>query len=220
MRKIILITLLFLLSASAFGQTDKASINSWRGLVIDQTTFDQAVAVLGKPVKDKPNETLTPIFYSKWFGNKMPKGFREATFKNIEGLDSVVLSFKDDKLVVIEMDMKKDLSAAALTDAYDTRFYPLVGNFAGGITPNDLANNDREIIFPERFPAAYYLASANDKTIGFALASMGFAETFAATLSTPRGQRPGLSGTMPGIVRKIQLISRSLENKKGVNLLK
>lgn len=237
MKPTILIITILLFSFSAFGQEkdplkeleklkkergfeQKASINKWRGLIIGESSFEQAKEILGEPVKDKPNETFRPIFYSKWFGNKLPKGFREVKFKNIEGFDNIVLFFKENKLLIIEMDMKKDLSASALTDAYDTRFYPLLGNFAAGITPNDLSRTDREMIYPERFPPAYFLASANDKTIGFAQATMGFGESFGAILTTPRGQQPGLTGTMPGLVRKMQLISRTLEIKTGTNLLK
>jgi hypothetical protein len=162
-----------------------------------------------------------PSIYSKWFGNKPLKGFRVLTFKGIDGFDKVELYFINDNLAVIALDMKKDLAASSLVDAYDSKFFPLVGNFGKAVTPNQLAEPDRKIEYPDAFPLAYHLGAANNKAIGLAYASAGFAETFATTLATPRGQKLGaISSSLPGLVRTVQLISRRLENTKGVLLLK
>lgn len=205
---------------SVYGQSDKASLNSWKGLILGESSFEDSKKILGAPVKDKTNQSFTPLVYSKWFGNKLPKDLREVKFKGLDGFDSAVLYFRNDILVVIELDLKKDLSASALVDAYDSKFSPLVGNFASGVTPGDLAEGKREVIYPERFPLAYQMAAANEKSIGLAYASAGMAEAFAAGMMTPMGGRPGLTGSLPGLVRKLQLISRTLESTKGTDLLK
>ncbi len=109
----------------------------------------------------------------------------------------------------------EDLPAASLVNAYENKFFPLVGNYIA-MTPSDLEEANRQIIYPDDgFPLQYYLASANSKAIGLAFASIGTkqrlkylgAETIPAT-------------TLPGNVRKLQLVSRKLEIKKEVNLLK
>lgn len=215
-----LFTILFL-SFVSFGQTEKPTLNSWRGLILDESTFDDAKTKLGEPTKDKSNEYFTPLVYNKWFGNKPQKIYRKVSFKNIEGFDKIFLYFLENKLVVIEFDLKKDLSASALTDAYESKFYPFVGNYANGITPNDLADGTREIIYPERFPLAYQMGAANEKAIGLAFVSSGFAENFAAgMMRAPGGRTTAVSSSLGGIVRQMQLISRKLENTKGTDLLK
>jgi hypothetical protein len=216
MKKTIFLFFLFICLVGFNLAQEKASLNSWRGLTLDVSTPTEAIEKLGPPVKDKPKETFLPLVYSKWFGNDVLK-FRRLTFKNIEGFDEANLYFANDKLVIIELDLKKDLAAAALVDAYDAKFYPLVGNYENGITPNDLAEGKREIIYPKYFPSIYKMAAANESAIGMAYASQGFAESLAAGLS----QRSGaVSNALSGLVRKLQLISRALENKKGVDLLK
>ena len=221
MKTIISTIIILMLTVTIFAQSDKPVLDSWRGLVIDASTPDEAIKILGAPEKDKPNEKFTPLVYSKWFGNKIETRFRKLSFKNVEGFDKVDLFFNNDKLAVIQFDMKKELSAAALVTAYQSKFYPLVGNFGGGVTPDELSEGNREVIYPDKFPLAYQLAAANDKAIGVAFASSGFAENLASAMVTPRGQQPkALSGALPGIVRTLQLISRTLENKKGTDLLK
>ncbi len=75
------------------------------------------------------------------------------------------------------------------------------------------------MIYPAQFPLAYNLASANSKAIGLAFASAGFAENFASAMVNGAGGG-AVSSSLPGIVRTLQLISRTLENTKGTNLLK
>lgn len=219
MKKLIpLIIVAFAISTLA---QEKPSLNSWKGLVLEQTTPDDATKSLGTPTKDKSGEKFVPTIYSNWFGNKPIDGFRVLTFKGIEGFDRAELYFKDGILMVIDLDLKKDLTAATLIYAYDSRFYPLVGNFGKAVTPAQLAEPDRNVDYPEKFPLAYNLGAANSKTLGLAYASSGLGETLAATMVAPRGTAPtAISASLPGLVRRIQLISRKLEYMKGVDFLR
>lgn len=218
--KLIVIAISLVFFSTSFAQ-EKPSLNRWRGMTIDLSSVEDAIKALGSPTKDQSGEKFIPTVYSKWFGNKPIDGFRRLTFKGLEGFDKAELYFMDNKLKVIDLDMKKDLSAAAITDAYEERFYPLVGNFGKAVTPSQLAKPDREVDYPDRFPLAYNLGAANDKVVGLAYASSGFAESFAAGMVSGPYRRPtAISESLPGLVRRLQLISRSLENKKGVDLLK
>lgn len=140
-------------------------------------------------------------------------------------MDSVTLYFRDNKLLAIEMDMKKDLSASTLLSAYENRFVPLVGNYGAGVSPSELETQTREIEYRENFPLAYYMGSATKKSIGLAMASVGSMEAFASGMNSgmsrgTAGRGYNLGGDLPGLVRKLQLISRTLENRQGTELLK
>jgi len=193
------IILILALSLAVMAQ-GKPSLNSWKGLVIDRATPEDATKALGSPAKDKTGEKFNPTLYSKWFGNKPIDGFRVLTFKNLEGVDKAELYFKDGVLMVIDLDMKKELSAAALIDAYDVRFYPLVGNFGKAVTPSQLAKPDRDVDYPQQFPLAYNLGAATDTTLGLAYASSGFGESFARQLIDQLNKTQRNGGQIRGVI--------------------
>lgn len=212
---------ILLFAFSVFAQSEKASLNSWRGLTLDESTIADSKRILGEPEKTKENEKFTPLIYNtKWFGSKNEKRFTKLSFKQIDSFDGANLYFSDGKLKIIELDLKKDLTASALVDAYDARFFPLVGKYGAGVTPNDLANPQREIEYPDKIPPLYNMGAANAKAIGIAQASVGSWEGAFAIMTSPAG-KPGVAGAgVPGLVRKLQLVSRTLEDQKASNLLK
>lgn len=115
--------------------------------------------------------------------------------------------------------MKKDLSVSALIGAYDRKFYPLVGNYGNGISPSDLADQNREVIYPAKCPLNYDMGAANDDVIGLAYVTASFAEGPASAMINGAGNQTAVSSSLGGIVRRMQSVSRNLENSKGTDLL-
>ncbi len=206
--------ILFAITSSTLAQ-EKAKLNSWRGLVLNQTSVNEAKEKLKVSSKESTSESFKAIIGSKWFGDKKEKKFRKLAFRKFEGFDEVNLYFLDDYLVVIELNLQEDLLASSLIDAYENRFFPLVGNYIG-MSPAELTEANRQIIYPtDGFPLEYYLASASNEAIGLAFASIGVKQRLKYL-----GAERIPATTLPGNVRKIQLVSRKLEIKKNINLLK
>ena len=183
-------------------------------MVLNETSVDKAMEILNKPSKDEPSKALKTITGTQWFEIKEIK-FRKLTYKNISGFSEVSLYFSNDVLAIIELELKDKLPASSLIDAYENKFFPLVGNHQG-MTPSELRDDSRPIIYPEDgFPLQYYLASANDEAIGLAYAVIGFKQR-AKYFGSDRIP----AKNMPGNIQKIQLISKKLENKKQIDLLK
>lgn len=206
----------------------KPVLNSWRELEIDVATPEQVIAKLGVPVQDKRQQKFQPLgsngsSLSKLYGNTPERDFRRLQYKDIEGFDRVDLFFRNGRLVVIEFDLKKDLTAAAMTGAYQSRFVPLVGNYIG-ISPDDLADQTRDIQYPSGFPSEYLLGAANKSVLAIAFASIGKVEDLQNTFMQSLLRRPRneyvLSPILPGLVRRLQLISRTLELRNGPKLFK
>jgi hypothetical protein len=72
--KFLLVSLLFLITTAAAAQ-EKAQLDRWRGLILEESTYEDAEKILGKPVKDKIDQTFNPLMYSKWFGIGLRKVF-------------------------------------------------------------------------------------------------------------------------------------------------
>ena len=100
---------LVLLAGPSFGQ-EKATPrpDGWRELIVDVSTPDDAMRILGKPSSDKANQALSILMVDKWLaGSKHnQKLFRQLVFKKPQGFAAARLSFLDDKLMLIELEAK------------------------------------------------------------------------------------------------------------------
>lgn len=210
---ILLIALL--LTFSIFAQ-DKAKITEWRGLVLDRATPEKAIEVLGKPKTDKPNQKFRPLKFDEWFDVEA-KNFRELHWEKvsqIEGFDDVKLFFRDDKLVSIWLEPKK-LEANALQISYNGDFVYLTDKTAQLFNPGDFERNQGKT-YPKSFPDLYYLMNKNEAAYGFVMVANN---SFGSILGKSLGVQDA-GESLPGKISIINLISKSLESKKGTNLLK
>src|SRR5262245_6083937 len=112
--------LIFLFSTLAFAQQP----DRWRGLIIDQSTPEDAITALGKPKTDKSGEGLY-LMNNKWFTKDAGKKMRIMHYENLEGFPDVKLGFdSNSRLVLIHLEPKK-LTAQSLISSYsdlDFRF--------------------------------------------------------------------------------------------------
>lgn len=210
---ILLITLFLTLSLIA---QDKAKITEWRGLILDQATPEKAIEVLGKPKTDKTAQKFRPLKFNEWFDVEA-KNFRELHWEKsgqIEGFDDVKLFFRADKLVSIWLEPKK-LEANALQISYDGEFVYLTDKMAQLFNPKDFERNQGKT-YPKSFPEVYYLMNKNDAAYGFVLVANN---SFGSILGKSLGVQDA-GESLPGNISVINLISKSLESKKGTNLLK
>ena len=117
---------LFLLFASvslAFTQ----SPNSWRGLVLDKSTIEDATAVLGDPEKLKDKQKLHTVI-GDWMDKK--RRYEKLEYKKLDKADKVLLFFSDGVLRAIDIDLETKVNPNSLENAYGIGFTPKVSGLA------------------------------------------------------------------------------------------
>lgn len=182
----------------------------WRGLVIDEATPEKAVEVLGTPSADKI-DSFRVYKIDDWITKATrEKKFRRLEFKNVEGLDKVILAFQDSKLVFIELNPKK-LDPDALENAFGIKFTPTFSKVDKALNPG---NFGRETGKSQKFPVFYYLYATAPKTFLVA----GVSNSSLGSLLGTKGVNDDMS--CPGKVVQLQFVSRTLENMDGEEVLK
>jgi hypothetical protein len=205
-------TLIFCISALAQDQ-DKPMPDRWHGLIIDQSTPEDAIKALGQPVSDK-DESFRPYPFDKRISTK-GKTFRQLKFKEIKGLDSARLVFTDNKLVCIMLDLKEKIPASAIQNNYGIEFEPKIGAMSASSNPNDYERHEGKL-YPKNYPAGYYLVGTTQEVwIGAAIDNSSFG---AMMLGSSRGSTG--SGAFPGKAQSVIILSRALENREGSDVLK
>jgi hypothetical protein len=209
-------TLLPLLVLSFAIQAAAQQPDRWRGLIIDESSPEEAKRLLGEPKTDKESQSFRPLKFNEWFDVKN-KNFRILHYENassIDGFSDVKLVFRDAKLVVISLEPKK-LEAHAVSRSYDGDFVFLSDKFAESTSPEDFERNQGRS-YPKSFPTVYYLMNKASNSYVFVMVAN---DSFASILGKSVGVRDA-SESLPGKIAVIQLISRRLEDSKGVDLLK
>jgi hypothetical protein len=208
-----LLALAFCASALAQEGQDKPMPDRWHGLIIDQSTPEDAIKALGQPASDK-NETFRPYPFDKRISTK-GKTFRHLKFKDIKGLDSALLVFTGDKLICISLDLKDSIPASAIQNNYGIEFEPKIGAMSASSNPNDYERHEGKL-YPKNYPAGYYLVGTTPEVwIGAAINNSSFGSMM---LGSSRGSTG--SGAFPGKAQSVIILSRSLENREGSDVLK
>lgn len=202
------LTPLFVLifAVSAFAQRP----DSWRGVVLDITTPEQAIETLGKPSEDKI-DSFRVYKIDDWLTKSIrQKKYRRLEFKGLSDMEKVILAFNDNRLVFIELNPKK-LDPDVLEQAYGIKFTATMSKLQGSVTPNNRITGTNELAV---YPTVYYLYSTSPTSFLVATVSN---RSFGALMGSG-SVNDGVG--FPGEVKVLQLISRTLENKDGVDVLK
>jgi hypothetical protein len=187
----------------------------WRGLVIDETTPEEAMKILGKPTRDRMEGESTYPLNLRLTLDENSKDARKLSYDKLEGMTSVDLLFKKDKLVLIELRLDKRVRASALGRIYGLHFSPKFSSIYG-VSPGVYQTRG---IQPVDYPPVYFLIALSDTTYVSAEIKSGIGGALLG-----KNQRGKISadddGGYPGNVNKIQLISRKLDNREGADILK
>ena len=136
--------------------------DGFRGLILNQTTAEDAIKVLGQPVSDKVDR-LDVSKIDKWLDPKhKEKIFRRLTFKNVGDFNRIELSFREDKLEMIELVFKKNFSPLELGKLFGVEFRP-VGIFSGPSSLPDKPGKYPAAIIPTLYPFSYNVVGISDK---------------------------------------------------------
>jgi hypothetical protein len=195
-KSLALLASLALLTANAFAQGSNSSrADGFRGLILNQTTSEDAARILGQPAADKVDR-LDVTKISKWLDPKhKEKIFRQLSFKNVGDFSLIQLSLLENKLVMIDLEFKKSILPGSLNAIFGVEF-ALIGGQSG---PSDLPNEPGK--YPVRFIPTYYpfdynLVGISDKTFIWVDCSTG-------------------DVSRPGRVVRTRQISRVLQRKQA-----
>ena len=201
------IIFVLLLAGISYGQQH----DRWNGLVIDETTPEQAIALLGKPTADRKSEFGT-LYFDRSLTNDIRKPiYRMLEFGEVGVSTYMMLTFSAGKLVSINA-YPKDAPASALVSKLGT----------GWRLPGKDLTTDFEEWDQPRSSEPRKAATDNLKDVW----SMGYgliaktSKVFALVSVLPGTQDMNQtsiseSGPFWGNVMNLTIVSRTLERKPG-----
>jgi hypothetical protein len=218
----LLLALIISLSASIAAQIrppvedqDTPLPDRWRGLVINESTPEDAIKVLGKPTQDKMEGADTYPLNQRLTLDEDSKDARKLSYDKIEGMSRVDLLFKKERLILIELRPNKKIRASALSRIYGIHFSPKISSIYD-VSPRVY---DTRSVAPAEYPSNYYLIALSDTTYVSAEIKGSVAGMLMG--GNTRGKiTADDDGGFPGKVSKIQIISRKLDNHEGADILK
>ena len=223
------LALVFVYASTSMAQQPTAQADGWRGLVIDVSTADDAIRVLGKLKSDKSGQSLQLIQVDKWLpGAKYnQKVFRRLTFKKPDGFDEAQLSFLNDKLVLIDLTPRTGeepdwIDPDELTEMFNTDFTYSEWHFGKKLPPLvEFEKSDSTP--PKKFAEIYHMIAVTDQS--FVVAGVNNIESRGTSLFGPpctgcaksenkKRKARDAGGAFPGQVSGIQIVSRKLANNQ------
>jgi hypothetical protein len=205
-------------SVKEVDEADTPRPDRWRGLLIDQSTPEEAIKKLGAPKKDRVGGLRTYPLNKRLTVDHNTDGLRKLYYDNIEGLDHAELVFKDSRLVIIEIHPGKKIEAGNLARIYGVDFVPKISGFDQAFYPKDYERHKGQV-YPKNYPVTYYLIAITGKTFVSALVENNSVDS---QLFGSRRDKLGDddSGGFPGKTKIVQIISRTLENRTGEDVLR
>jgi len=193
MTTLALLSWVVLIAGNAMAQASGPRADGFRGLILNQTSSEDAIRILGQPAGDK-TDRLDLSKISKWLDPKhKEKIFRQLSFKNVGDFSQIQLSFLENKLVMIELTFKKNVAPERVNNIFGVEFATVGGQ--GG--PSDLPNEPGKYpvrFVPTLYPFSYNMIGISDKAFVWVDCSTGDAR-------------------MPGRIDRTRQISRVLERK-------
>ena len=193
MTTLALLSWVVLIAGNAMAQASGPRADGFRGLILNQTSSEDAIRILGQPAGDK-TDRLDLSKISKWLDPKhKEKIFRQLSFKNVGDFSQIQLSFLENKLVIIELTFKKNVAPERVNNIFGVEF-TTVGAQGG---PSDLPNEPGKYpvrFVPTLYPFSYNMIGISDKAFVWVDCSTGDAR-------------------MPGRIDRTRQISRVLERK-------
>lgn len=202
-RTLFAVFILIFLGAPALAQDP----SSWRGLQLGSSTPEDAIAALGDPKKRKQRQKLHTAI--KDFIDKK-KRYEVFEYKEPRGMKKAWLYFDQGTLVAIELEPQAKINPNTLPEAYGVDLYPKIGRL-DALTSRPGRDAEGKM-YPKKYPSSYQLVGKAENSFVVVMVNN---HSFGRALLG--GDDDGHS--FPGKVWRIQLISKSLEDKAGLDAL-
>jgi len=206
-----LIGIIVLATTPSFSrQTNAYKPDGWQGLTLDQSTPEDAIRTLGRPISDKIDRLRIHIV-DKWITPKHEqKIFRILTFKNVGDAKQAKVAFLDNKLVRILIDYKeKQFPAEDLKEVFGLDFVLIEGAIPSSSTPS-MYEGQKESCVREVYPAAYFTLGVTPRSLIFAFVGRG-------GIKGAFEQANNLKTKKPGSLLHLDVISRTLVKEEPNN---
>ncbi len=201
------IIFVLLLAGISYGQQH----DRWNGLIIDETTPEQAIAILGKPKADMKGE-----YASLWFERSLTNDIRKPIYRGIEfgevGVSTyIMLTFSAGKLVAITA-YPKDAPASELVNKLGTGWRLPVKDSATDFEYWDQprSSEPRKAVTDNLkgpFTMGYGLIAKTPKVFALVNVIPGVEDMDLTSVSE--------AGPFWGNVLNLTIVSRTLERKPG-----
>ena len=210
MKLLCIITLTIALSLIVNAQ--QAQPDKWKGLILDESTPEDAIQLIGQPKESKPQKIRIQKI-GDWLGKGIKEELPHLRWERVLGMKSVDAYFLDGKLIALELMPKVEVRAAALESIYGVEFKHLISN-AGRIAAGPGAyQRDRGDTFSNKDELLYHVGAKAERSFLVAWCEVGFGE------GLKKAYGAGTDDTRPGKVRILQMYSRRVENRDGVDAL-
>ncbi len=226
----LLILAVFVCATTSIAQEPPAQPDGWHGLVVDVSTGEDAIRILGQPSSDKSAQSLHLNLVDKWLegGKYNQKIFRRLTFKKLEGLEQVQLSFFDNKLVLIQLETRTGevpdwVDPDDLAAMFNAKFTYSEWHLGKKLPP--LAEFEKlDSTVPAKFSELYYMIAITTRSFIVAgvdniksrgLSPIGPPCTGCANAENKKRKARDAGGNLPGQVWSIAIVSRKLGSNQA-----
>ena len=218
MKASILLFTALLFPVFALSQDDSPKPNRWRGIVLDESTISDVIKAFGEPKKKDPKSRFF-FTQSKWIGKKhRDSRWNKFHYENISDFEDVIFIFDEAgkvKVIQLEPSNKNKIPPENLSKAYGIEMTPIFGALDEAFNTQNFKREQGKA-YARTYPDMYRLGGGDETA--FVMAQVEN-RSLGAILS--QGLRvPTEAGSLPGKVAIIQLVSRTLENKDGIDTLK
>ncbi len=207
------IALILFLALTAVAQTDGPRPDRWRGLILGETTQEQAISALGQPQDSKPRKIRIQKI-GDWLSKDIKQELPHLRWEEVAGMKSVDAYFLNGKLVALDLMLKAEVRAAALESIYGVEFNHLISNAGRTMAGPGAYQRDRGETFSNKEEVAYHIGAKSERSFIVAWCEVGFGE------GLKRAYGAGTDSARAGKVRSLQIYSRAVENRDGSEVLK
>lgn len=212
--------IILLCATPALAQNNQIAADRWAGMVINVSTPDDAVRLLGTPSKDKDKVALDLPRPLSWLSTKYKeKVFRTLSYKRVQEFKNVRFSFLEGKLVAITMELPdaeiedKWVDPDDLEQLFGVVFKP--SRRQRGIklpTPSEFQANAPAELKKDDYDYWYDMIAVSEHSFVIAVAdNYKYISGLFEKPDAKRRRKINASGTRyPGYVSDIEIISRTL----------
>ena len=194
----------------------------WNGLTLNVSTPEDAIRLLGGPVKEKDNSTLDDLGARAWLsGKQREKAFKVFSYESVRDFEQVRLAFLDQRLVAIILDapdaeLKDDwIDPDDLPNLFGADFKPWYRHAGRKLpSPEEFRKKQPADLAKDEYNYWYDMIAVTQNAFivssvdNYKYISTGIFDRNADKKKKRREINTG--GKYPGYVQQIQLISRKL----------
>jgi len=209
MRLLFFTFIFILLCGFVAAQENQLRPSKDKAFLLDQTSPEQAVEILGEPQSDEV-EKIDVLYVGKWVDEKFKKEkYRVLFFEKFEDLGQVKLTFLNEKLVAINFVLEKEVPAARLSAIYKVQFIPVFSEFGIKESVGEFDKLTRNV-WAAKFPRRFHLVGTSKTSVLTVRVFSGDALAENIVTANAGAMNENRKKAMNGKVTDLQILSRTI----------